>query len=58
MKKNIFIFIYYLEIGGVEMSLIHLLRTFDLSRYNVDLFILSHKGELMKYIPDGVNVLP
>lgn len=58
MKKNIFIFIYYLEIGGVETSLIHLLRTFDLSRYNVDLFILSHKGELMKYIPDGVNVLP
>lgn len=58
MKKNIFIFIYYLEIGGVETSLIHLLRTFDLSRYNVDLFILSHKGELMKYIPKGINVLP
>lgn len=58
MKKRIFIFIYYLEIGGVETSLIHLLRSFDLSKYDIDLFILSHKGELMNFIPKGINVLP
>lgn len=58
MKKKIFIFIYYLEIGGVETSLIHLLRSFDLSKYDIDLFILSHKGELMNFIPKGINVLP
>lgn len=58
MKKRIFIFIYYLEIGGVETSLIHLLRAFDLNKYDVDLFILSHKGELMKSIPRGINILP
>lgn len=58
MKKRIFIYIYYLEIGGVETSLIHLLRSLDLNNYDVDLFILSHKGELMRFIPDGINVLP
>lgn len=58
MKKRIFIAIHYLEIGGAETSLIGLLNAMDRSRYDVDLFVYSHHGELMKLIPDGINLLP
>lgn len=57
-KKYIFIAIHYLEIGGAEMSLIGLLNALDYSKYDVDLFVYSHRGELMKLIPPQVNLLP
>ena len=47
-----------MEIGGGEMSLIGLLHAIDYSQYDVDLFIYSHRGELMQFIPKEVNVLP
>ena len=58
MKKRIFISIHYMELGGGEMSLIGLLHAIDYTRYDVDLFIQSHQGELMQFIPKDVNVLP
>ena len=58
MKPRIFINIHYLEIGGAETSLIGLLQTFDSKRVEVDLFLNDHRGEMMTYIPNWVNVLP
>lgn len=58
MKKRIFIASHYMHIGGAEISLIGLLQSIDYSKYNVDLFIYSHIGELMDLIPKEVNVLP
>lgn len=58
MKKNIFIAIHYLEIGGAEISLIGLLNAIDYTQYDVDLFVYSHRGELMKLIPTEVKLLP
>lgn len=58
MKKRIFISMHYLEIGGAETSLIGLLHSFDYSKYEVDLFLYSHRGELMRYIPKEVHLLP
>ena len=58
MKKRIFIAMHYMEIGGAEISLIGLLNAIDYSRYDVDLFVYSHQGELMKMIPKEVNLLP
>ena len=58
MKKRIFIAMHYLEIGGAEISLIGLLQVLDYTKYDVDLFVFSHRGELMKYIPKEVNLLP
>lgn len=58
MKKRIFIAIHYLEIGGAEISLIGLLNAIDYTQYDVDLFVYSHRGELMKLIPPHVNLLP
>ena len=58
MKPRIFIAIHYLELGGAEISLIGLLNAIDTSRYDVDLFVYSHRGELMKMIPAGIHLLP
>ena len=56
--KHLFICIHYLEIGGAETSLIGLLGAIDYSQYDVDLFVYSHRGELMKMIPPQVHLLP
>ena len=58
MKKRLFISMHYMELGGVEISLIGLLQALDYSQYDVDLFIHRHQGELMQFIPKEVNLLP
>lgn len=58
MKPRLLINIHYLDIGGAEMVLIGLLQALDPARVDVDLFINEHRGEMMAYIPEWVNVLP
>lgn len=58
MKKKVFIAMHYMELGGAETSLIGLLHSFDYSKYEVDLFLYAHRGELMEFIPKDVNLLP
>ena len=58
MKPRIFIAIHYMHLGGAEISLIGLLQALDPKKVDVDLFVYSHEGELMKLIPEYVNVLP
>ena len=57
-KRRIFISMHYMELGGAEISLIGLLQALDYSKYDVDLFIHRHQGELMQFIPREVNLLP
>ncbi len=57
-KKRIFISMHYLELGGAEAALIGMLLSMDYSRYDVDLFLHSHQGEMMQFIPKKVNLLP
>ncbi len=57
-KKKIFISIHYLELGGAEISLIGLLQTLDYNKYDVDLFVHRHQGELMQFIPKEAKLLP
>lgn len=57
-KPRIIILMHYFELGGAEMALIGLLCALDPSRVDVDLFIYSHQGPLMKFIPKWVNLLP
>lgn len=56
-KKSILICSHAMEIGGAERALVALLNSFDYSKYNVDLFLFNHSGELFKLIPKEVNVL-
>ncbi len=58
MKSRIFIAIHYLEIGGAEISLLGLLHALNYNEHDVDLFIYSHRGEYMEFIPKEVNLLP
>ena len=58
MKPRIIILMHYMEIGGAEMALLGLLGALDPGRVDVDLFIYSHQGPLMDYIPGHVNLLP
>lgn len=57
-KPRIFIAIHYMELGGAEISLLGLLNALDTQRCDVDLFIYSHRGELMELIPDKIHLLP
>ena len=56
--KKIFIMAHSMEIGGAERALLGILENIDTKNYEVDLFLLRHKGELMKYIPKNINLLP
>lgn len=47
-----------MEIGGAEKALLGLLETIDKNKFKVDLFLLRHTGELLKYIPENVVLLP
>ncbi len=56
--KNVLIISHCMELGGAERALLGLLNVFDYDRYNVELFLLRHTGELMSRIPKRVKLLP
>lgn len=58
MKKSILVAAHALEIGGAERALLGLLDSFDYEKYEIDLFLMRHQGELMEYLPKQVNLLP
>lgn len=58
MKKKLLIVSHALELGGAERSLIGLLDSIDPAKWEIDLFLLRHEGELMDEIPKHVNLLP
>ncbi len=51
MKPRILILMHYMELGGAESALLGLLQSVDPDRADVDVFIYSHRGELMGYLP-------
>ena len=58
MKHTILIFSQAMELGGVERSLLGLLDAIDYDRYDVDLFLMRHSGELMPYLNPKAKLLP
>lgn len=59
MKPRILILMHYMELGGAESALLGLLQSVDSAKADVDVFIYSHRGELMEFIPtDKVRLLP
>lgn len=56
--KKILIVSHAMEIGGAERALLGLLESIDTQLYQVDLFLLRHEGELLKLIPNNINLLP
>lgn len=58
MKKKVIVIAHAMEIGGAERALLGLLNSFEYSKYQVDLFLMRQEGELFKFIPKEVNLLP
>lgn len=56
--KRIFIFSHGMELGGAERALLGLLEAIDPEQVQVDLFLMRHSGELMRFIPKYVHLLP
>ncbi|MGN0274874.1 MAG: glycosyltransferase [Chordicoccus sp.] len=56
--KKVLIIMPSMFIGGAERSLLGLLENLDYRELSVDLFLYRHEGELLKYIPKQINVLP
>ena len=57
-KRSILIFSQAMELGGVERSLLGLLDAIDYDRYDVDIFLMRHSGELMPYLNPKAKLLP
>lgn len=57
MKKNILFVNGHLNVGGIEKSLIDILRNIDYDRFQVDLLLLEEVGDYKAEIPDEVNVI-
>lgn len=56
--KKILIVSHAMEIGGAERALLGLLDNLDYSKYEVDLFLMRHEGELLSFINPNVHLLP
>lgn len=57
MKRILFV-ASDMEIGGAERALLGLLSSIDTNIYDVDLFLLRHRGPFIKLIPPQINLLP
>lgn len=55
--KSILILSHAMELGGAEKSLLGLLNAIDPTKYQVDLFLMRHEGELLGDIPEYINLL-
>jgi len=57
-KPRILVFNHGLRLGGVERSLIGLLRAIPADAALIDLMLLEHEGELLTDVPEHIRVIP
>ena len=57
MKKKILFVNDEMTMGGVARILNTFLKLIDKDKYEVDLLVLHKRGELLKEIPDGINII-
>lgn len=58
MKQKLLFVIESLAAAGAERSLISLLSALDYSRFEVDLQLFCYGGELERYLPEQIHLLP
>ena len=56
MKKKIIISSYNLDFGGIETSLINLLKNINLQKYDVTLVLEEIKGVFLKDVPKNIKI--
>lgn len=57
MKKKLLFVNGSMKSGGVEKSLISLLKSIDYEKYEVDLFLFQNEGLFLQQVPDKVRIL-
>lgn len=57
MRKRILFINEHLYVGGVERSLVDILRHIDYDRFDVDLLILNGVGDYINEVPSKVNLI-
>ena len=57
VKRKILFVNGHLNVGGIEKSLVDLLRWLDYSKYDVDLLLLEGKGDYLEQLPPNVNII-
>ena len=55
--KKILITGYNLDIGGIETSLINLLKKLDLNKYEITLVLEKKEGIFLEQLPSGIKVI-
>lgn len=58
MGKSILITHVHMNTGGIETSLINMLKMLDKDKYDIDLVLYYPQGDLLKLIPKHINVIP
>lgn len=56
-KKRLLISAVHMEYGGIERTLVNLLKNIDYKKYDIDLLLLLKGGPLSTDIPKKVNVI-
>lgn len=56
--KRVLFFSHGMELGGAERALLGLLEHIDYSRFQVELFLMHHEGDLLSDVPMQVKLLP
>ena len=56
-KKNILISTIHMDFGGIEKTLINLLKNLNYNKYNVELLLLLNNGPFIKDIPKEVKII-
>ncbi|WHY90989.1 glycosyltransferase [Neobacillus cucumis] len=56
MKKSLLFVNGHLNVGGVENSLLNVLKSIDYNKYEVDLILFEELGDYAKEVPTQVNV--
>jgi glycosyltransferase involved in cell wall biosynthesis len=57
MKKRILFVNDEMVVGGVSRVLNNLLGKLDLNKYDIDLLVLHKHGDMLKEIPEGINII-
>jgi glycosyltransferase involved in cell wall biosynthesis len=57
LKKNILFVNGHLNVGGVENSLINVLKSIDYNSYEVDLILFEEMGDYADEVPKEVNII-
>ena len=55
--KKVAIVIQKMVMGGIEKSLIEILKEMPEDEYEIDLYVFQEGGELANYIPRKVNII-